>query len=283
MTAPIIYRIFAILFFLLILNSCSKTRFLYNNADLFLLNQFDTYFDLNNTQRLKLNKSITQFLKWHRKSELNLLAVRLKELKLRYQRGMREQDFDWVFEEYDIFRTRIIYKAEPGLATFFLTLEENQIRYMEKKFHERDDWLTKQNKMTNDEAHEEVIEWFCDSLENWLGNLESDQRNKITSWLEIDRNWIVIQLENRKKIQNHFGGLLRSKKSLLEGLHILLHQPEAYWTHSFKKKKIEKKKEWKEILVKVDAITLPLQREKAANELQRYIDDFLFLSQENAS
>ena len=95
----------------------------------------------------------------------------------------------------------------------------------------------------------------------------------------MDRN----PLENRKKIQNHFGGLLRSKKSLLEGLHILLHQPEAYWIDSFKKKKIEKKKEWKEILVKVDAITLPLQRENAASELQRYIDDFLFLSQENAS
>ena len=62
MTVRIIYRIFAILFFLLILNSCSKTRLLYNNADSFLLNQFDTYFDLNNTQRLNLNHSITQFL-----------------------------------------------------------------------------------------------------------------------------------------------------------------------------------------------------------------------------
>ena len=242
-----------------------------------------TYFDLNDTQRSNLKVSIAKFLDWHRKSELNLMAERLKELKFRYHRGMKEEDFNWVFEQYDIFRKRILYKAEPDLVTFLLTLEENQIRYMEKKLHERDDWLTKQNKMTNDEAYEEVLDWFCDSLESWLGNLESDQRNKIASWLQIDRNWIVIQLENRKKIQNHFGGLLRSKKSLLEGLHILLHQPEAYWTHSFKKKKIEKKKEWKEILVKVDAITLPLQRENAANELQRYIDDFLFLSQENAS
>ena len=36
-------------------------------------------------------------------------------------------------------------------------------------------------------------------------------------------------------------------------------------------------------LMKVDAITLPSQREKAANELQGYIEDFVFLSQENAS
>ena len=283
MTVRCIYYVFGVLFFLLVLNSCSKTRLLYNNADSFLLNQFDTYFDLNDTQRSNLKISIAKFLDWHRKSELNLMAERLKELKFRYQRGMKEEDFNWVFKQYDIFWKRILYKAEPVLVNFFLTLKENQIRYLEKKLIERDDWLTKQNRMTNDEAYDETLEWFYDSLENWLGNLESDQRDKVASWLKIDRNWIVIQLENRKKIQDHFVGLLRSKENLLEGLHKLLHQPEVRWAHSFKKKKIEKKKEWKEVLAKVDAITLPSQREKAVNELQGYIDDFVFLSQENTS
>ena len=194
MTVRGIYHVFAILFFLLVLNSCSKTRLLYNNADSFLFNQFDTYFGLNDTQRSNLKVSIAKFLDWHRKSELNLMAERLKELKFRYQRGMKEEDFNWVFEQYDIFRNRILYKVEPILVTFFLTLEENQIRYLEKKLIERDDWLTKQNRMTNDEAYDEILEWFYDSLENWLGNLGSDQRDKIASWLKIDRNWIIIQL-----------------------------------------------------------------------------------------
>ena len=110
---------------------------LYNNADSLLLNQFDTYFDLNDTQRSNLKVSIAKFLDWHRKSELNLMAERLKELKFRYQRGMKEEDFNWVFEQYDIFRKRILYKVEPILATFFLTLEENQIRYVEKKLINR--------------------------------------------------------------------------------------------------------------------------------------------------
>ena len=160
---------------------------------------------------------------------------------------------------------------------------KNQIQHMEKKLLERDDWLTKQNSMTDDEVYEETLKWFCDSLENWWGALKSDQRDKIASWLQMDRNWIVIQLENRKKNQKHYQRLLRSKENLLDGLHKLLHQPEAYWTHSFQEKKIDKKKEWKEVLLKVDAITLPSQRKKAADELQYYIDDFLFLSQENAS
>jgi len=42
----------------------------------------------------------------------------------------------------------------------------------------------------------------------------------------------------------------------------------------------DKKKEWKEIILKVDAITLPHQRQQAANKLQTYIDDFLILSKQ---
>ena len=96
MTIRNIPNAIVILFFILIISSCSNTRILYNNSDLLILNKFDTYFDLNNTQRLDLKMSITEFLDWHRNTELSLLAVSLQELKSRYQRGMREEDFDWI-------------------------------------------------------------------------------------------------------------------------------------------------------------------------------------------
>ncbi|MGY8766031.1 MAG: hypothetical protein ACKVI5_04135, partial [Nitrospinaceae bacterium] len=168
-------------------------------------------------------------------------------------------------------------------TTFFLTLEEKQIRHMEQKFIKRDDWLAKQGRMTDSEVYEETLKWFCDKTENWLGSLNSDQISKITSWIRIDRNWISLKLKNRNDFQKYFGSLLRSKEDLSEGLHNLLHQTQDYSDESFKRHKKNKKKEWEDILLKVDSITLPYQREKAANELQSYIDDFLILSQENAS
>ena len=207
----------------------------------------------------------------------------LEELKSRYQRGMREEDFDWINDQYIISQKRILHHVEPALTTFFLTLEDNQIRHMEQKFIKRDDWLTKQGRMTDSEAYGETLKWFCDKTENWLGSLNSAQISKITSWIRIDRNWISLKLKNRNNFQKYFGSLLRSKEDLSEGLHNLLHQTQDYSDESFKRHKINKKKEWEDILLKVDSITLPYQRKKAANELQSYIDDFLILSQENAS
>jgi hypothetical protein len=271
------------LFFILIISSCSNTRILYNNSDLLILNKFDTYFDLNNTQRLDLKMSITEFLDWHRNTELSLLAVSLQELKSRYQRGMREEDFDWITDQYTIFRKRFLHHIEPAMTTFFLTLEEKQIRHMEQKFIKRDDWLKKQGRMTDSEVYEETLKWFCDKTENWLGSLNSDQISKITSWIRIDRNWISLKLKNRNDFQKYFGSLLRSKEDLSEGLHNLFLQTEDYSDESFKRQKKNKKKEWEDILLKVDSITLPYQRKKAADELQSYIDDFLILSHEDAS
>ena len=282
MTIRNIPNAIVILFFILIISSCSNTRILYNNSDLLILNKFDTYFDLNNTQRLDLKMSITEFLDWHRNTELSLLAVSLQELKSRYQRGMREEDFDWINDQYIISQKRILHYVEPSLTTFFLTLEEKQIRHMEQKFIKRDDWLAKQGRMTDREVYGETLKWFCDKTENWLGSLNSDQISKITSWIRIDRNWISLKLKNRNDFQKYFGSLLRSKEDLSESLHNLLHQTQDYSDESFKRHKKNKKKEWEDILLKVDSITLPYQREKAANELQSYIDDFLILSQENA-
>jgi hypothetical protein len=174
MTIRNITNAIVIIFFVLIISFCSNTRILYNNSDLLLLNKFDTYFDLNNTQRLNLKVSITDFLNWHRKSELSLMVVSLQELKSRYQRGMREKDFDWINDQYNIFRKRILHHVEPALSTFLLTLEEKQIRHMEQKFIERVDWLAKQGRMTDSKVYEETLKSFFDKTENWLGSLNSD-------------------------------------------------------------------------------------------------------------
>ena len=108
---------------------------------------------------------------------------------------------------------------------------------------------------------------------HWLGDLEPDQKQQIADWVKTDPEWTVTKLENRKKSQTNLAQLLRSNENLPENVHTWIHQPETHWIE-------DKKKEWKEIILKVDAITLPYQRQQAANKLQTYIDDFLILSKQ---
>ena len=283
MRPGILVKIIALIFSLSILISCSKTRILYNYSDWFLLKWFDTYFDLNEPQRSELEKGIARLLDWHRKSELAGMAEHLTQLKSRYQRGLKGEDIDWIRIEHKLFWNKIMDHAEPDLVVFLSTVEERQVRQMEQEFIEKEDWLVKQAKMTADEAKASTLKWFYGLLEKWMGDLEPDQKEQIAGWVKADLEWTAIKLENRNKFQAELAQILRSKNNLKEKLHVWMHQPETHWTEAFKKQLELKKQEWKEIILKVNAITLPRQRQHAADELQKYIDDFLILSQQPAS
>ena len=68
--------------------------------------------------------------------------------------------------------------------------------------------------------------------------------------------------------------MLQFKELLKENLHAWILHPESHWTEEFKAHFEDKKQEWTDIILKVDAITLPGQRKHGMNELQGYIDDF---------
>tara|TARA_B100000686_G_scaffold103723_1_gene111036 strand:- start:97 stop:948 length:852 start_codon:yes stop_codon:yes gene_type:complete len=283
MKTGILVKIIALIISLFILTSCSKTRIFYNYSDWFVLKWFDTYFDLNDPQRFDLKMRIVRLLDWHRKSELAKIAEHLKQLKSRYQKGLKGKDIDWIGTEHKLFWNRIIDRAKPDLIAFLSTIEEVQVQQMERELIEKNDWLVKQSKMTTDEAHASTLKWFFELLEKWLGDLEPNQKLKISSWIKADPEWTAIKLKNRKKFQTELAQILRSKENFKENLHIWLHEPETYWTEGFKNRLEYKKQEWKKIILKVDEITLPRQRQHVANELKNYIDDFLTLSKQTAS
>ena len=97
--------------------------------------------------------SIAKLLNWHRQSGLTKMAEHLNQLKSRYQNGLKGEDIEWIRAEQKIFWERVLNRAEPDLVSFLFTVTENQVRQMERKLIERNDWLVKQVKMTPKEAH----------------------------------------------------------------------------------------------------------------------------------
>jgi len=71
---------------------------------------------------------------------------------------------------------------------------------------------------------------------------------------------------------------MQLKELLKESLHAWILHPESHWTEESKTHFEDKKQERSGIVLKVDAITMPEQRENGRNELQGYIDDFRALA-----
>ena len=183
-----------IIFILIILLSvsCSTTKIAYNFADVLVLNWFESYFDFRESQRLDLEKKVERFFAWHRKSELPKIVVFLEEFKARYKDGLDQDDLNWVTPESKLLWKRILSYAEEDLASFLLTVDDSQILDVNEKFREKEgDRLIEQSKMRLEELRQDILKRTYKALDNWLGSLEPDQKEKIATWIQPDPYWIA--------------------------------------------------------------------------------------------
>jgi len=150
---------------------------------------------------------------------------------------------------------------------------------MNKKFHEKeDDTLTKQSKMSLVELRQDILERTYKALENWLGDLEPSQKEKIEIWTQPDPYWVAVKLRNRKKFQSDLIELLRSKDTLKQNIHSWISDPESHWTKEYKVNIKTKIEEWEAITLSIDSIILPSQREHVAEKIDDIISDLKDLS-----
>ena len=160
-----------------------------------------------------------------------------------------------------------------------MTIDDSQILKIKKEFHEKDDdSLTKQSKMTLEELQNDILERTYKFLDNWLGDLEPSQKNKIEIWVKPDPYWVAVKLRNREKFQNDLIDILRSKDTLAQNIHAWVSNPESYWTDEYKNILQTKIKEWEIITLRIDSIILPRQRKHVAEKVDDIIFDFKELS-----
>ncbi|MDG2268691.1 MAG: DUF6279 family lipoprotein [Alphaproteobacteria bacterium] len=270
------------LFFILavfICISCSTTKVAYNFANVWVVNWFESYFNFRESQRVELEKKLDQFFDWHRKSELPKIVLFLEDFKMRHKDGFDKDDINWVKSELNLFWERILINAEKDIASFLLTVDDSQIFDMNKNFQEKeDDTLTKQSKMSLVELNQDILRRTYKALENWLGDLEPSQKEKIEIWTQTDPYWVIVKLKNREKFQSDLIELLRSKDTLKQNIHSWISNPESHWTDEYKAIINTKIKEWEIITIRIDSIILPRQRKHVAEKVEDIILDLKELS-----
>ena len=128
--------------------------------------------------------------------------------------------------------------------------------------------------MSSEELRMHILDRSYEFLDEWLGGLESIQKQQIANWVQTDPNWVAIRLRNREKFQNDLIDLLKSKKLLKENIHSWISYPESHWTEEFKATIGSKKQEWETITLGIDSITLPRQRKQLIKKINEFINDF---------
>ena len=262
-----------------LLQGCSPTRFAYENADLFLRWQANSYFDFEGEQSDELDQRIAAFLGWHRQRALPQYARIAEDAGNRMLRGIKREDLEW---GYDAFRAQIreaLGAAAAEMAPPLDRLGPEQIVHLERRFAEENRKFAREElRGTVEERRKRRVKRNLDRLEEWFGPLSEAQVGRVERYSERAPQGAELRDRDRRRRQGEFVAMLRSREA---------RQRLAPWAQAWQDDREPDYAaamratldEYYELLLDLDRMLSPAQREKAAARWHDYAATFGSLAQ----
>jgi hypothetical protein len=264
-----IRRLFALMFTLVFLSSCSNS-FLYNQLDWLIPWYVDDYVDLNGVQKQSLKQRLKPLLQWHRKEELvrylDLLDRIDNELAGPLDSAMLQS---WV-DEVELAGLRLEQRMLPlafelgeqlsdaQMAEFLQSLWERQ-KEMEEEYLDRDEPAYVAQNQEN----------FEENLQEFLGKLTSEQKLLLEAaarsltrfddvWLEERKAWL--ELLQGVLSERQVGWQQQIQDAMADRQKIQSPQYQTAYLHN------------QQVIMEVIAAVLNSRTEKQVAHLQRELD-----------
>ena len=169
---------------LVVLGACSALRIGYGQAPDLLYWYLDSYVDFNNNQTPKVREALTQFMAWHRRTQLPDYANQLA-------RAQAEVLADTSAARVCEWQTELLMhantafdRAAPAAADFLLTVTPQQVQYLERHQAKqnqafRDDYLQPEPRKRTELTLKRTLE----RAESLYGKLTDSQRARIAEGL----------------------------------------------------------------------------------------------------
>ena len=186
----------------LCLGACSGTTFVYNRLDTILPWYVDDYVELDATQERQLEEILRPFLHWHRQQELPRYVELLNQLDSSLDHEVTPTDLANIYDEMQVAWLRLEQESLDGLLELGASLSDAQVQeflaYMRERQDEyEEEYLTR----SGSEYREEIYDNFADTLEDYLGRLTTEQKERlrgIGKWLKLNgeaiygsRPWLI--------------------------------------------------------------------------------------------
>ena len=188
------YKMFAVCC-LAFLGACSSTTLVYNRMDFLLPWYLDDYAELDNEQEKYLDELLSPFLVWHRSDELPRYVEILDLITASLDHPLTTEGVAAISGEFEAawFRLEAVglerlldlgaRLSDEQVESFLAELQKQQQKY-EKKYLPRSD----------KQFHEDSYDSLLDSMQDYLGRLNSSQREQLLAisqgLLRSDRYWL---------------------------------------------------------------------------------------------
>jgi hypothetical protein len=267
------------------LTSCSVVRLAYDNADYLLEQMVRRYVDLDRAQGRVLKVQVVRFHAWHRHEELPRYAAVLDEAAGRLERGPSRDDVLWAVQAVRT-RFRVLQRqAAQDLTPLLLSLSERQVDQLEARFA-ADDRAFRKDRLPKDQedAVQGRAHWLCDRLEDWTGDLNRGQRERVVAFVRAFPEVPELRLEDRERRQAQLLRLLRERREPDAGAQLvaIASEPDLGRGQRYREAMDAWEARFVDVMTEVGKSLTPRQRTTAVAQMRRYAQDFRDLAREGA-
>jgi hypothetical protein len=254
----------------LALQGCSVTRVAYDHADVFLRWQANYYFDFEGEQAEELDRGLAAFLAWHRARALPEYARLADEAAGRMLRGIKREDLDWSYDAVQAQVREALVAAAQQAAPLLDGLSPEQIGHLERRLAEENRKFAKEFLQgTMEERQQRRVKRNVERLEEWFGELDEAQVERVRRYSQRTPFSAELRDRDRRRRQAELLAMLRAKEAKRrlagwardwDGGRAPEYAAATRATHE----------EYVALLLDLDRMLSPAQRERAAGRFRRY-------------
>ena len=213
MKTPIVLNSFMkkiLLFSLIFLVGCSSTTFIYNRIDFLLPWYLESYVDLNQEQRQKLNELLEPFFEWHREEELPKYVKIIEDFESILDEKIELASIEAITHEVEQSWFRLEDNMIAWVIPMTRELSNEQIteflQTMQTKTTQNENKYLSRNLQTYQNDNYKRIR---KNLRRFIGGMNKDQLDLIDiaskEMIRVDGQWI----DNRKALIDNLKVILK--------------------------------------------------------------------------
>ena len=267
-----------------VLGGCSLLRVGYGQLDTYAAWTTDRYFDLDPGQRQEFHKRFDRLHEWHRYEQLPDYAAFLGEIKARVQKGIAQEDAQWVSDGVKARYRAVVAQMAEDAAAMLATVTPAQIEALQRRWDADNRRFIREYRLEDglEEQRKAQVERSVSRLEDWTGNLSPEQESRIAAMVAAYPLIHRLRHQDRVRRQREFLELLTRRndtRAFTREFRDWMSNWEKGRDPEYHRLFTEWERKQGDFYVAVDRMLTPQQRATVIERLQRYMDDFTRLSE----
>ncbi len=265
-------------------SGCSIRKLAYSWASRLLISRMTDTFDLNAAQKSDLSPRVAALHEWHRKTELPRYVELIDGIIARAQDGFDRQEVEWMLAQGTAAMERLSARLAPEAAAVMATLSDEQISHAVNEFKKGESERFEKLEQSEEEYVKYRLKMARKNLKTWFGSYTDAELQEFERFVRKNR---AEELRRRKRYAENREALINAMHThpgaaaLSELIYRWLTKQEVVETPEFQRAEKAFESEFIDLVLAVDRLLTPEQRQHLIDELRSWRRDFYELANGN--